>query len=33
LIQEHRTELAVAVGRPKSTIAHHVKVLGEAGLV
>src|SRR5947209_17038055 len=27
------TELAVAVERPKSTVAHHVKVLGEAGLV
>ena len=27
------TELAVAVERPKSTIAHHVKVLTEAGLV
>ncbi len=27
------TELATAVGRPKSTIAHHVKVLAEAGLV
>src|SRR5262245_3534839 len=27
------TELATAVGRPKSTIAHHVQVLGEAGLV
>ena len=27
------TELAVAVGRPKSTVAHHVKVLSEAGLV
>ena len=27
------TELAVAVARPKSTIAHHVKVLAEAGLV
>src|SRR5215210_7216729 len=27
------TELAVAVGRPKSTVAHHVKVLVEAGLV
>src|SRR5262245_33953946 len=27
------TELAAALGRPKSTIAHHVKVLGEAGLV
>jgi DNA-binding transcriptional ArsR family regulator len=27
------TELAAAVGRPKSTIAHHVKVLAEAGLV
>ena len=27
------TELAVAVERPKSTIAHHVKVLAEAGLV
>jgi DNA-binding transcriptional ArsR family regulator len=27
------TELAAALGRPKSTVAHHVKVLGEAGLV
>jgi DNA-binding transcriptional ArsR family regulator len=27
------TELAIAVGRPKSTVAHHVKVLTEAGLV
>jgi len=27
------TELAVAVERPKSTVAHHVKVLTEAGLV
>src|SRR3954453_14153514 len=27
------TELAVALGRPKSTVAHHVKVLQEAGLV
>ncbi len=27
------TELAVALGRPKSTVAHHVNVLGEAGLV
>jgi DNA-binding transcriptional ArsR family regulator len=27
------TELALAVERPKSTIAHHVKVLAEAGLV
>ncbi|KQZ89347.1 ArsR family transcriptional regulator [Phycicoccus sp. Root563] len=27
------TELATAVGRPKSTIAHHVKVLADAGLV
>src|SRR5713101_2377410 len=27
------TELAVALGRPKSTLAHHVKVLTEAGLV
>jgi DNA-binding transcriptional ArsR family regulator len=27
------TELAVAVDRPKSTVAHHVKVLTEAGLV
>lgn len=27
------TELATAVGRPKSTVAHHVKVLGEAGMV
>jgi DNA-binding transcriptional ArsR family regulator len=26
-------ELAAAVERPKSTVAHHVKVLGEAGLV
>src|SRR6476469_9914979 len=27
------TELAAAVDRPKSTVAHHVKVLAEAGLV
>src|SRR6185503_11837215 len=27
------TELAVAVERPKSTVAHHVKVLAAAGLV
>jgi DNA-binding transcriptional ArsR family regulator len=27
------TELATAVGRPKSTVAHHVKVLSEAGLL
>jgi len=27
------TELATAVERPKSTVAHHVKVLAEAGLV
>ena len=27
------TELAVAVARPKSTVAHHVKVLTETGLV
>ena len=27
------TELATAVERPKSTVAHHVKVLTEAGLV
>jgi|SRR5579875_156975 len=27
------TELASAVGRPKSTVAHHVKVLADAGLV
>src|SRR5215813_8862686 len=27
------TELALAVERPKSTVAHHVKVLAEAGLV
>jgi DNA-binding transcriptional ArsR family regulator len=27
------TELAVALKRPKSTVAHHVKVLAEAGLV
>jgi DNA-binding transcriptional ArsR family regulator len=27
------TELAVALERPKSTIAHHVKVLAEAGLL
>src|SRR6201989_1011201 len=26
------TELASAVGRPKSTVAHHVNVLGDAGL-
>jgi DNA-binding transcriptional ArsR family regulator len=27
------SELAVALGRPKSTVAHHVKVLERAGLV
>src|SRR4051794_18283113 len=27
------TELATAVARPKSTVAHHVKVLSEAGLL
>src|SRR5918995_3730938 len=27
------TELAIAVGRPKSTVAHHVRVLTEAGLL
>jgi len=27
------TELAIALERPKSTVAHHVKVLAEAGLV
>jgi DNA-binding transcriptional ArsR family regulator len=27
------SELAVALGRPKSTLAHHVKVLTEAGLL
>jgi DNA-binding transcriptional ArsR family regulator len=27
------TELAAAVGRPKSTVAHHVRVLADAGLV
>jgi DNA-binding transcriptional ArsR family regulator len=27
------TELAAAVGRPKSTVAHHVNVLTQAGLV
>jgi DNA-binding transcriptional ArsR family regulator len=27
------TELAVALERPKSTVAHHVKVLAESGLV
>jgi DNA-binding transcriptional ArsR family regulator len=27
------SELAVALGRPKSTVAHHVKVLVEAGLL
>ncbi|MGZ4314858.1 MAG: ArsR/SmtB family transcription factor [Gaiellaceae bacterium] len=27
------TELAAAAGRPKSTVAHHVKVLADAGLV
>jgi DNA-binding transcriptional ArsR family regulator len=27
------SELAVALGRPKSTVAHHVKVLTEAGLL
>jgi DNA-binding transcriptional ArsR family regulator len=26
-------ELAIALGRPKSTVAHHVKVLKEAGLL
>jgi DNA-binding transcriptional ArsR family regulator len=26
-------ELAIALGRPKSTVAHHVKVLREAGLL
>src|SRR3954468_276104 len=26
-------ELAIALGRPKSTVAHHVKVLTEAGLL
>jgi DNA-binding transcriptional ArsR family regulator len=26
-------ELAIALDRPKSTVAHHVKVLGDAGLV
>ena len=26
-------ELAVALGRPKSTVAHHVRVLSEAGLL
>jgi DNA-binding transcriptional ArsR family regulator len=26
-------ELAVALGRPKSTVAHHVKVLSDAGLL
>ena len=36
LLQERAatvTELAVALERPKSTVAHHVKVLNEAGLV
>src|SRR3954468_2733971 len=27
------TELSIALKRPKSTVAHHVKVLAEAGLV
>jgi DNA-binding transcriptional ArsR family regulator len=27
------TELATAIGRPKSTVAHHVKVLTEAGIL
>lgn len=27
------TELAAALGRPKSTVAHHVRVLADAGLV
>ena len=27
------TEMAAAVGRPKSTVAHHVSVLQRAGLV
>ncbi|MGZ0148333.1 ArsR/SmtB family transcription factor [Kribbella sp. WER1] len=27
------TELATAVGRPKSTVAHHVKVLADAGIL
>src|SRR5918993_2517571 len=27
------TELAVALDRPKSTVAHHVRVLAEAGLL
>jgi len=27
------TELSAAVGRPKSTVAHHVKVLADAGLL
>src|SRR6059058_5216961 len=27
------SELAIALERPKSTVAHHVKVLGAAGLV
>ncbi len=27
------SELAVALGRPKSTVAHHVKVLTQAGLL
>jgi DNA-binding transcriptional ArsR family regulator len=27
------TELAIAMDRPKSTVAHHVKVLADAGLV
>lgn len=27
------TELAAAVGRPKSTVAHHVKVLADAGVL
>lgn len=36
LLQEREatvTELAAAVARPKSTVAHHVKVLADAGLV
>src|SRR6476646_1132635 len=27
------TELSIALERPKSTVAHHVKVLAEAGIV
>ena len=27
------TELSIAVGRPKSTVAHHVKVLAEVGML